>query len=35
MGMTAEEISDRAVKVIEERFGELPESIQHDVRGSL
>jgi hypothetical protein len=31
-GMTAEEISDRAVKGIEERFDELPESIQRDVK---
>ena len=30
-GMTAEEISEHAVKVIEERFDELPISIQRDV----
>ncbi len=32
-GMTAEEISDRAVTVIKERICELPENIQRDVRG--
>ena len=30
-GMNAEEISDHAVKIIEERFDELPENIQRDV----
>ena len=30
-GMTAEEISDHAIKVIEERFDELPENIQRDI----
>jgi ATP phosphoribosyltransferase regulatory subunit HisZ len=33
-GMTFEEISDHAVKVIEKRFDELPESIKRDVRGT-
>jgi hypothetical protein len=32
-GMTFEEISDHAVRVIEEHFDELPENIQRDVRG--
>ena len=31
IGMTFEEISDHAIKVIEERFDELPESIQRDI----
>ncbi|MCL2079160.1 MAG: hypothetical protein FWH17_04860 [Oscillospiraceae bacterium] len=30
-GMTAEEISEHAVKAIDERFNELPKSIQRDV----
>lgn len=31
-GMSSEEISDRAVEVIEERFNELPGKIQRDIR---
>ena len=33
VGMTAEEISDNAVKIIETRFDELPENIQKAIRG--
>jgi hypothetical protein len=33
VGMTSEETSDHAVKVINERFNELPDSIQRDVSG--
>jgi hypothetical protein len=32
-GMTFKEISEHAVKVIEEHFDELPEKIQRDIRG--
>ena len=32
VGMTAEEISDRAVNIIDERFSELPEGIQCAIR---
>jgi len=34
-GMTSEEISDRAVKVIGEHLNELPENIRRDIRGKL
>jgi len=34
VGMTSEEISDHAVRVIDERFDELPESIQRDIRNA-
>jgi hypothetical protein len=33
-GMTFKEISEHAVKVIEEHFDELPEKIQRDIRGA-
>ena len=35
VGMTAEEISENAVKIIETRFYELPENIQKAIRGEV